>query len=482
MTLITDSDVSFSTEAAASDRSSSDSDNESVVNEEYYVLNAVSMEEPTATDVAIVTSTETNTINPKQQHGTSVIRVAILGCGMMGQEHCSYIMGYSKQLRIDFLCDPHQPSIDKCLHVMKEFRHENHSHEQQYHHPIILSDENDLLNNHVFDIDLLVIATPNYLHTDAIIRWGQYDHLTILVEKPVAVSYEQHARLSSHQEQLKANIWVAMEYRFIPAIAKLIELIPDVVGDIHMVTIRENRYPFLHKVNKWNRDYRKTGDTLVEKCCHFFDLMRLITGQEAQHDNIKSMVQRGINYGDEDNSEIDVPIIDSAYVILPFEKKMDHKTEIVNDNKKATKRTMGCLELCMFSEGSRHQEEIIVTGSHGRLEAYLPENKVYAYKRPTHKEWNDRNVPPPKEVIQETIYDCSNVKDVHGIQEDDNEPNGNHMPTHSGYHYSSTAVEWYRLLDAMQHHQETDVWKPLVSLDDGLKAVDIGLHATTHIV
>jgi hypothetical protein len=35
-----------------------------------------------------------------------VQRVGILGTGMMGREHCSYLMGYPYDARIDFLCDP----------------------------------------------------------------------------------------------------------------------------------------------------------------------------------------------------------------------------------------------------------------------------------------------------------------------------------------------------------------------------------------
>ena len=129
---------------------------------------------------------------------------------------------------------------------------------------------------------------------------------------------------------------------------------------------------------------------------------------------------------------------------------------------------MACLELCMYAEGSRHQEEIIVTGTKGRLEAYLPENKVYAYRRPDHEEWSDRSIPPPKP--KEQVYDCSNVNAIHGID--------GKIPTHGGYHYSSTAVEWYQLLRAMRTHGETGVWKPDVSLADGLAAVQIGLQAT----
>lgn len=90
----------------------------------------------------------------------------------------------------------------------------------------------------------------------------------------------------------------------------------------------------------------------------------------------------GCNYdsSDDESPSVDepsefVPIIDAAYVTLPFKSH-------------AKVRAMGCLELCMYADGSRHQEEIIVTGTKGRLEAYLQENKVYSYQRPSPQGWN----------------------------------------------------------------------------------------------
>jgi len=472
---------------------------------------------------------------------TAQIRCAILGCGMMGQEHCSYIAGYPLDLRVDFLCDPHQPSLDKCCQVLRDFAVAppgNGNDKHPHHHPrgstpTLLSSEDELLQ-HVDEIDLLVIATPNYLHTDSLLRWSQYggDKLTILVEKPVAVNREQLARLrqavTTHSHNLKkARIWVAMEYRFIPAIAKLLELLspgPTTsaavdVGDICMVTIRENRYPFLHKVGGWNRDPRKTGDTLVEKCCHFFDLMHLITGQEACLPQVRALAQRGVNYRDEQPlpqpqpGTGDVPspgmLIDAAYVTLTFQPRppcddeeedyYDDDTHNNYNNEIKQKRSasttaatpaMGCLELCMYAEGSRHQEEIIVTGTKGRLEAYLPENKVFCFERPSDKLWSDRSEPPPRWTIRQQIFDCSNVRDVFHLDDggggDCNEGQQprppQKLPTHGGYHYGSTAIEWWKLLGAVRDYDETGIWRPLVSLDDGLRAVEIGLQATEAIV
>jgi hypothetical protein len=108
------------------------------------------------------------------------------------------------------------------------------------------------------------------------------------------------------------------------------------------------------------------------------------------------------------------------------------------------------------------------------LEAYLPENKVYYYQRPDSEVWKDRSEPPPADAVKEVVFDCSDVKSVHCIEDE--------MPTHGGYHYSSTAVEWYNLIAAMKKWRETGCWKPDVSLDDGLRAVQMGLCATRSIV
>jgi hypothetical protein len=88
--------------------------------------------------------------------------------------------------------------------------------------------------------------------------------------------------------------------------------------------------------------------------------------------------------------------------------------------------------------------------------------------------WKDRSIPPAPSDIRQQVFDCSDVKDVHGIDYD--------MPTHGGYHYSSTAFEWYHLLSEMNNYKETGTFSPQVSLDDGLRAVEMGIQATAAIV
>ena len=49
----------------------------------------------------------------------------------------------------------------------------------------------------------------------------------------------------------------------------------DAIGEIKTISILEHRIPFLDKVNQWNKFSKYSGGTLVEKCCHYFDLMNL---------------------------------------------------------------------------------------------------------------------------------------------------------------------------------------------------------------
>ena len=168
----------------------------------------------------------------------SLISVAILGVGMMGQEHISYMSKYS-QIRIKFLCDSNSTMVDKAMPMI--------SGEEK---PECFTDEKDLLKR-VGEIDLLVIATPNFMHTPHLLRWAKYP-ICILVEKPVAISEKQLLALQVASPSFQANIWVAMEYRYIPAIQKLYQLLPT-IGPIKNISIRENRFPFLSKVSKFER-------------------------------------------------------------------------------------------------------------------------------------------------------------------------------------------------------------------------------------
>lgn len=202
-------------------------------------------------------------------------------------------------------------------------------------------------------LDCLLIASPNHLHVGQLEEVARLRPLPMLVEKPLYTDPADLARIEALGASYPAPIWVAMEYRYMPPVAKLIDEAGSATGGITMLTIREHRFPFLPKVGDWNRFNARTGGTLVEKCCHFFDLMRLILGS----DPVRVMASAGqeVNHLDETYAGAVPDIWDSAYVIVDFQNG-----------------ARGMLELCMYAEGARYQEEISAVGPKGKIECLVP--------------------------------------------------------------------------------------------------------------
>jgi myo-inositol 2-dehydrogenase / D-chiro-inositol 1-dehydrogenase len=112
---------------------------------------------------------------------------------------------------------------------------------------------------------------------------------------------------------------MAMEYRYMAAAAELIGLVHEgAVGTPRMVAIREHRFPFLVKVDNWNRFSENTGGTLVEKCCHFFDLMNLILRERPVR--VMASGAQDVNHLDEEYDGRTPDILDNAFVIVDYER------------------------------------------------------------------------------------------------------------------------------------------------------------------
>ena len=204
-------------------------------------------------------------------------------------------------------------------------------------------------------LDAVVITSPNHCHTAQIEMILAKSSAPILAEKPVCVSVEEARVLEGLVARTNVPIWVGMEYRYMPAITKMIGLIEGqpASGAPIMLSVREHRYPFLPKVGDWNRFSKNTGGTLVEKCCHFFDLMRLI--MKANPVRLFASGSMNHNHRDEVYDGKPSDIIDNAYVVLDFPNQ---------------RRAM--LELCMFAEASEYQEEIISVSPLGKISCNVP--------------------------------------------------------------------------------------------------------------
>ena len=266
----------------------------------------------------------------------NMVRYGMIGCGMMGREHIQNI-NLIKDTSVTAIFEPDQHMARAAQALAPD---------------ATMVDSLDALLA-IENLDALVITSPNFEHANQLRTIAATRTIPILCEKPLITDAQDRDFVLSMHRDYRAPVWVAMEYRYMPPIKALIDQASETTGGINMLTIREHRFPFLEKVGDWNRFNKYSGGTFVEKCCHFFDLMRLILRDEPIR--VMASAAQNVNHLNEVYNNQPSDIWDNGYVIVDF---------------KHGARAM--LELCMFAEGSRYQEDVSAVGPKGRIEARVP--------------------------------------------------------------------------------------------------------------
>ena len=338
------------------------------------------------------------------------IKYGIIGAGVMGQEHIHNI-NIIDNVEVVAICDTNKGSTNQARSLIKETAK-------------IYNNIEDLINNNI--ADAYIIATPNFTHIDIlekILKTNKH----LLVEKPLCTTTEDCKIFDLLSKNYSKIIWTGMQYRYMPPVKQLIdEVHNNAIGKIKMLSIREHRFPFLNKVDDWNRFVINTGGTLVEKCCHFFDLMRLVIQSEPV--KVYASGNQAVNHLMEKYDGKTPDIMDNAFVIVDFENGV-----------------RGLLDLCMFAENSDYQEEIVAVGDIGKIETFVP----------SHASGKDSS-----EVRIGLRKDNFVKRDLVKVDK---------KILAAGHHHGSTYFEHLAFIHAI--HNNT---APEVSLRDGLMSVAIG--------
>ena len=344
-----------------------------------------------------------------------MIRVGVVGAGMMGTEHIRDI-GALNGAVVSAVCDPHPASRQNGVAAAGEGG-EGGGKVREF------SGHREMLAANI--CDAIVVATPNMTHAAILADALARPELHIMVEKPLCVSVAECRRTMALARGRSGIVWTGLEYRYMPPAARLIREVKNgAVGTVRMIAVREHRFPFLEKVGNWNRFNRNTGGTLVEKCCHFFDLMNLLA--DSRPVRVFASAGRDVNHLNE-SYDGEVPdILDNAYVIVDYESG-----------------ARGMLDLCMFAEATRNQEEISVAGDRGKAEALIPQNIVRVGTRGKH------NIGEVDEFV---------VKDASIKRE--------------GLHRGASYVENRQFIRAIKNGTDAEV-----TLEDGLWSVAVGVAA-----
>ena len=264
-------------------------------------------------------------------------RLLIVGAGMMGREHLRVTqqLGWAE---VQGIVDPFDGSIEWAQSDWALLSSQ----------PLTVYAD---LREACLDsaVDAIVICSPNHTHYD-VLKIVCESGKPILLEKPMATTLADAMEILRLAREYPSVIQLGMQYRFK---AQYVEALFEIrakasLGAVKTVAMSEYRPPFLDKVNQWNKFNRHSGGTLVEKCCHYFDLMNVIAASRPK--KIYASGGRGVNFLDFEWRGVPSDIDDHAMVIIDY----------ANGIRASFTLNMFCQEL---------YEELVVVGECGRLVA-----------------------------------------------------------------------------------------------------------------
>ncbi|MCF7854832.1 MAG: Gfo/Idh/MocA family oxidoreductase, partial [Candidatus Pacebacteria bacterium] len=265
--------------------------------------------------------------------------LAVIGCGINGLGHIRSAAAEGRG-RITGLFDTHARSIDAARGLCAELT------------PDIAPTVYPSLDAAVADtvVDGFIICTPNHTHHQ-VLEYVLTAGKPVYLEKPMAATLSDTAAIVRLIREHDVPMQVGLQYRYKATTREALDTIQRrrAVGNLKTIAMREHRGPFLDKVGQWNKYSKYSGGTLVEKCCHYFDLFNLMA--ESLPVRVFASGSQAAAYPGFEYDGKPADILDNAAVIVEYENEIRAN-----------------FDLCMFSPTAF--EELVVCGDGGRLRMF----------------------------------------------------------------------------------------------------------------
>jgi predicted dehydrogenase len=264
-------------------------------------------------------------------------RFNVIGTGTMGLEHIQVTL-FEGRATIHGIYDPEPLSVANAKTAFARYSDG----------PLKIYESLEAACNDP-DVDGVIICTPNFTHID-VVRVAAKSGKHILVEKPVATTIPDAYEISQIADAYDGIFQVGLQYRYKAIYTEAIHeaLERKTLGDIKVVSMVEHRMAFLDKIGQWNKYSRLSGGTLVEKCCHYFDLINLFA--QSRPRRVFASGSMAVNFKEFEHEQGKSDILDNAMVVIEYENGV-----------------RGSFGLAMFAP--MFYEEIVLCGDIGRLRA-----------------------------------------------------------------------------------------------------------------
>lgn len=193
-----------------------------------------------------------------------MIKAAIVGCGVIHENHANAIIKYNGA-EISSFCDI---KPDRALNAAAKYGGK------------ATSDYKEILEDS--DINVVHICTPHYLHTPMAIEALRHGK-NVLMEKPVAMNYEEAEKLIRAAQESDRKIGVCFQNRYNNTNRRIKELLTSgetgrILGARAFVNWRRDDKYYLESDwrGKWSTE---GGGVLINQAIHTIDLLQWFLGE-----------------------------------------------------------------------------------------------------------------------------------------------------------------------------------------------------------
>ncbi|MFW5979531.1 MAG: Gfo/Idh/MocA family protein [Halanaerobium sp.] len=204
-----------------------------------------------------------------------ILKAAVIGCGNIYPVHAD-VLSSRENVELKYMVDIKK---DKAQKAAEKYGCE------------YLTDYTELLNRNV---DVVHICTPHFLHAPMAIKLLK-ENINVLVEKPLALNYEQGKELMNAAENSKAQLGVSFQNRFNENNQRAKKILKDgslgkIKGIKGLVTWHRDKDYYLN--DEWKGFYdTEGGGVLINQAIHTLDLIQWFGGTvKAVKGNIDTRV------------------------------------------------------------------------------------------------------------------------------------------------------------------------------------------------
>ncbi len=247
------------------------------------------------------------------------IRIALVGCGRISNNHFQSIEAHKDKMTLVALCDNDQP---KLRNFEKKFKVNTY-----------LSLDELLINE---ELDVVSICTPSGLHSLQTQKCAEKG-VNVITEKPMATSWQDGLNMVKACDDAGVHLFVVKQNRHNPTLQFLKRAINENrFGKINMVQLNVfwTRPQSYYDQASWRGTWKLDGGALMNQASHYVDLLDWLIGPVEK---IQAITSTSRNIEVEDTCVLNIKwkngtIGSMSVTMLTHDRNLEGSITVLGDN------------------------------------------------------------------------------------------------------------------------------------------------------